>query len=55
MEKRFTQELGRRRDGTIICRHFFINEDNTNYMALAHSYFTRVERKIAKQLDKLNK
>ena len=54
-EKFITQELERRKDGSKIVRNFFFNEDKTNYMALAHSHFTRDQRKEAKLNDKLNK
>lgn len=48
MEKLVTHEIERRRDGSRIVRNFFFNEDKTNYMTLAHSYFTKHEKKVAK-------
>ena len=55
MERSFTRELGRRFDDTKIVRHYFINDDKTNYLTKAHSYFTKAERKIAKLNHKANK
>ncbi len=48
MERKLIQEIGRRSDGSSIVRVYFINDDNTNYLAKAHSYFSKNERKIAK-------
>lgn len=39
---------GTRLNGTKIVRNFFINDDNTNYLAKAQSYFTKQEKKVAK-------
>ena len=43
-----THEIGRKKDGSRIVKNFFFNNDKTNYMNLANSYFTREERKKAK-------
>ena len=43
-----THEIGRKTDGTKIVRNFFFNNDKTNYMTLAHSYFSKHEKKVAK-------
>jgi len=48
MEKLITHVLEERGNGTKIVRNYFINQDNTNYMTLAHSYFSKLDRKIAK-------
>lgn len=48
MEKFTSQVIGSRPDGSKIVRNFFFNNDTTNYMAKAHSYFTRLDRKLAK-------
>ena len=50
-----TREIGRRTDGTLIVRNFFINDDKTNYLTKAQSYFTKSEKKEAKLNYKLNK
>lgn len=54
METLITHEIERKRDGGKIVRNFFINSDKTNYMSLAHSYFTKDERKQAKIKHKLS-
>jgi len=54
METLITHEIERKRDGMKIVRNFFINSDKTNYLTLAHSYFTKDERKQAKLNHKLN-
>ena len=43
-----TQEIGRKKDGTKIVRNFFFNDDKTNYLVQAQSYFTKHEKKVAK-------
>jgi hypothetical protein len=48
MEILVTHEIERKKDGTRIVRNFFFNDDKTNYMMQAHSYFTKQERKAAK-------
>jgi|TARA_R110000803_G_scaffold111934_1_gene180361 hypothetical protein len=52
MEKLVSHEISRKKDGTKVVRNFFFNDDKTNYMTLAHSYFTREERKKAKAMAK---
>ncbi len=53
MERLFTREIGRRTNGTMIVRNYFINNDNTNYLIKAQSYFTKDEKRIAKLNYKL--
>ena len=48
MERFETRVLGTRADGTKIVRNSFINDDNTNYLVKAQSYFTKEEKKMAK-------
>jgi hypothetical protein len=48
METLVTHEIGRKTDGTRIVRNFFFNEDKTNYLVQAQSYFTKDEKKKAK-------
>jgi hypothetical protein len=48
MEVLVTHEIERRPNGSRIVRNFFFNRDTTNYMTLAHSYFTKAEKKQAK-------
>lgn len=53
MERFETKEIGRRLDGTKIVRNYFINDDNTNYLTKAQSYFTKEQKKVAKLNYKL--
>ena len=48
METMITQEIGRKKDGTKIVRNFFFNDDKTNWLIKAQSYFTKAEKKQAK-------
>jgi hypothetical protein len=48
METLVSHEIGRKKDGTKIVKNFFFNDDKTNYMTLAHSYFAKHEKKVAK-------
>lgn len=48
MERLVTHEIERKHDGTKIVRNYFINDDTTNYLTQAQSYFTKDEKKIAK-------
>jgi hypothetical protein len=48
METMVTHVIEQRKDGSKVVRNFFFNSDNTNYMILAHSYFTKKEKKRAK-------
>ena len=54
METLVTHELERRRDGSRLVRNFFFNNDKTNYLAKAHSYFTKDEKKQANLNHKIN-
>lgn len=49
-----THEIERKPNGQKIVRNYFINDDDTNYMLKAHSYFTKEEKKIAKLNHKRN-
>ena len=48
MEQFISHEIERRADGTRIVRNYFINNDKTNYLVQAQSYFTKHEKKLAK-------
>ena len=48
MEVLVSHEIGRKVDGTKIVRNFFFNNDKTNWLVKAHSYFTKDEKKQAK-------
>ena len=48
METIVTHIIEIKKDGSKIVRNFFFNEDNTNYLIKAQSYFTKQEKKIAK-------
>jgi len=48
MEILVTHEIETRKGGTKIVRNFFFNEDKTNYLVKAQSYFTKDEKKQAK-------
>ena len=52
MERFESHVIETKENGTKIVKNSFFNEDTTNYMALAHSHFTRDERKIAKNKHK---
>lgn len=54
MERVITQVLGERLNGTKIVRNFFVNDDKTNYLVKAQSYYTKEEKKIAKLNHKNN-
>lgn len=47
METIVTHEIERRRDGSKIVRNFFFNDDKTNYLVKAQSYFSKDEKKQA--------
>jgi|TARA_R110000796_G_scaffold40885_1_gene101064 hypothetical protein len=55
MEVLVSHEIGRRKDGSKIVKNFFFNNDKTNYLVLAQSYFTKHEKKVAKLNYKSNK
>ncbi|MFY8248241.1 MAG: hypothetical protein ACOVJ5_00890 [Gloeomargaritales cyanobacterium] len=48
METLVTHEIERKKDGTRVVRNFFFNDDDTNYLVKAQSYFTKHEKKVAK-------
>ena len=48
MERFESIEIGRRLDGSKIVRNSFMNDDDTNYLVKAQSYFTKLEKKQAK-------
>ena len=54
MEKLITHEIEQKRNGVKIVRNFFINTDKKNYLTLAHSHFSKLDRKIAKLNYKAN-
>ncbi|MGB2525663.1 hypothetical protein [Flagellimonas sp. SN16] len=54
MERLITHEIEKLANGGKIVRNYFINDDNTNYLTKAHSYFTKEERKLAKLNHKAN-
>lgn len=37
-----------------IVRNYFVYDEPVNWLAKAHSYYTKLEKKTAKQLHKLN-
>ena len=47
MEILVSHEIERKADGTRIVKNFFFNNDKTNYLVKAQSYFTRDEKKAA--------
>lgn len=55
METLVTHEIERKKDGSRIVRNFFFNNDKTNWLTKAQSYFTKHEKKIAKLNWKNNK
>ena len=55
MERFETVEIGVRLNGTKIVRNYFINDDYTNYLVKAQSYFTKEERKEAKRRHRLRR
>jgi hypothetical protein len=54
MEIKDSIEVGRTNDGLPLYRHRFINSVTVDYMAKAHSYFTKEEKKLAKLNHKAN-
>jgi hypothetical protein len=55
MEVLVTHEIERKKDGSKIVRNFFFNNDRTNWLVKAQSYFTKHEKKLAKIEHKNNK
>jgi len=48
MERLVTHTIEEKRDGKKIVRNFFFNEDKTNWLEKAQSYFTKHQKKVAK-------
>jgi len=48
METLVSHLIETKKDGSKIVRNFFFNEDKTNYLVKAQSYFTKDEKKQAK-------
>ena len=48
METLVTHILETKKNGSKIVRNFFFNEDKTNWLVKAQSYFTKDEKKQAK-------
>jgi len=54
MELLVSHLIETKKDGSKIVRNFFFNEDKTNYLVKAQSYFTKDEKKQAKLNHKNN-
>lgn len=54
MEKLVTHVIENKEGGKKIVRNFFFNEDKTNWLVKAQSYFTKHEKKVAKLKHKNN-
>lgn len=54
MERLITHEIEMLPNGGKIVRNYFINDKKKSPMRLAHSYFTKEERKVAKLNHNLN-
>lgn len=50
--RKVIQRLGRNSHGGFYTKTQFINDDTTNYLAKAQSYFTKEEKKAAKREHK---
>lgn len=48
METLVTHVIEIKSNGSKIVRNFFFNEDKTNWLVKAQSYFTKHEKKVAK-------
>lgn len=48
METMVTHLLETKKDGTRIVKNFFFNDDKTNYLVKAQSYFSKDDKKQAK-------
>ena len=48
METMVTHLLETKKDGIRIVKNFFFNDDKTNYLVKAQSYFSKDEKKQAK-------
>lgn len=54
METLVTHVIETKKDNSKIVRNFFFNNDKTNWLVKAQSYFTKDEKKQAKLNHKLN-
>jgi len=54
MEVLVSHVIETRKDGSKIVRNFFFNEEKTNWLVKAQSYFTKDEKKQAKLNHKNN-
>jgi hypothetical protein len=54
METMVTHILEQKANGSKIVRNFFFNNDKTNWLVKAQSYFTKHEKKVAKLQYKAN-
>ena len=54
METMVTHVLEQKANGTKVVRNFFFNNDKTNWLVKAQSYFTKHEKKVAKLQYKAN-
>ena len=54
MEALVSHVIETRKDGSKIVRNFFFNEEKTNWLVKAQSYFTKDEKKQAKLNHKNN-
>lgn len=54
METLVTHVIETKKNGTKTVRNFFFNEDKTNWLVKAQSYFTKHEKKVAKLKHKSN-
>jgi hypothetical protein len=54
METMVTHVLEQKANGTKVVRNFFFNNDKTNWLTKAQSYFTKHEKKVAKLQYKAN-
>lgn len=54
MEVLVSHLIETRKDGSKIVRNFFFNEEKTNWLVKAQSYFTKDEKKQAKLNHKNN-
>ena len=50
-----THLIETKKDGSKIVRNFFFNEEKTNWLVKAQSYFSKAEKKVAKYNHKNNR
>jgi hypothetical protein len=55
MEVLVSHLIETKKDGSKIVRNFFFNNDKTNWLVKAQSYFTKDEKKVAKYNHKNNR